>query len=316
MKLRGIDLDIDYLEELEEYEIWERQRVRENKFQACSPFRNETHPSFAVNLETGLWIDSGASNVDDGFYKGNFVSLLSWLREETSEETIDYLVEKYAPYNVDVETLVLDLDLTLEEKPPRVFEKGEYEHLIQSTDYLKGRGVVDKVQEKLQTGYDKKYNAVALPWHNKDGEVVNIKFRSLKNKYFWYADGQAIKHHLYGLFLVRRLGKDTVYIVESEIDALYLWSNGFAAVALGRAGLSDSQKSLLLNSGIKTLVICTDNDKAGRRAGLQIIAELGGLIDIRTIDFPDGVKDVNEIEPIEIKKLCKKHRPIHFKVLK
>lgn len=314
MRLKGIDLDIDYLEELEEYEIWDRQRVRENKFQACSPFRSEKHPSFAVNLENGLWIDSGASN--DDWRKGNFVTLLAWLRQETGEETIEYLIEKYAPFNVDVDTLELDLNLVLDEEPPKVFTLEEVGHLLKASDYLKGRGISEKVQKALQTGFDDKHNGVALPWHDKDGNIINIKFRSIKDKYFWYADGQAIKYHLYGLFLVRKLKKETVFIVESEIDALYLWSHGFPAIALGRAGMSDAQKELLLNSGIKTLVICTDNDKAGRRAGLEIIGELNGYMDIHTIEFPDGVKDVNEMTPDVLKNLCKRHRPIHFKVIK
>ena len=274
MRLRGIDLEIDYLEELEEHDVWDKQRVRENKFQACSPFRNEAHPSFAVNIENGLWIDSGADNEE--WRKGNFVTLLSWLREETAQETIDYLVERYAPFNVDVETLELDLNLTLDEAPPKVFKREEYDHLLTESEYLNGRGIAPKIQKKLQTGHDDKYNAVAFPWHNKHGEVVNIKFRSVKDKYFWYADGQAIKYHVYGLFLVRKLEKEVVFVVESEVDALYLWSLGFPAIALGRAGMSETQKSLILNAGIKTLVIATDNDKAGRRAVLQIIGDLNG----------------------------------------
>jgi hypothetical protein len=314
MRLRGIDLEIDYLEELEEYEIWDRQRVRENKFQACSPFRGEKHPSFAVNLDNGLWIDSGASNEE--WRKGNFVTLLSWLRQETAEETIDYLVEKYAPFNVDVDALELDLNLALEEEPPKTFGWDEVKHLLKPSDYLKGRGVNEKVQSAMQTGRDDKHKAVAFTWHDKDGNIVNIKFRSEKEKYFWYADGQPIKFHVYGLFLVRKLKKDTVFIVESEIDALYLWSMGFPAIALGRAGMSPMQKELILSSGIKTLVICTDNDKAGRRAGLEIIAELTGYMDIHTINFPDNVKDVNDMKPEVLKPICKKHRPIHFKIIK
>lgn len=314
MKLRGIDLEIDYLEELQEFDIWDRQRVRENKFQACSPFRGEKHPSFAVNIENGLWIDSGASNEE--WRKGNFVTLLSWLRQETAEETIEYLVEKYAPFNVDVDTLELDLDLSLTNTPPKIFERKEVAYLFKTADYLKGRGVSEKVQEVLQTGRDDKHKAVAFTWHDKDGNIVNIKFRSEKEKYFWYADGQPIKYHVYGLFLIRKLKKEIAYIVESEIDALYLWSNGFPAIALGRAGMSEMQKELILSSGIKTLVIATDNDKAGRRAGLEIIRELNGYMEIHTINFPDNVKDVNDMKPDVLKPLCKNHRPIHFKVVK
>jgi 5S rRNA maturation endonuclease (ribonuclease M5) len=313
MKIRDIELDIDYLDELEVFDVWDKQRIRENKFQACSPFRNEKHPSFAVNLDNGLWIDSGASNEE--WRKGNFVKLLSWLREETWEETEDYLLEKYSPLNVDVETLTLNLDLVWEEEPPKVFAIEELEKYFQPSDYLTGRGVSEQVQKLLNTGHDDKHNAVVLPWHDKDGQIINVKFRSLKDKYFWYADGQAIKYHLYALHLVRKLKKEKVFIVESEIDALYLWTLGFPAIALGRAGMSHVQRDLILNSGIKKLIIATDNDRAGRRVGLEIIRELAGYLELCCIDFPNNVKDVNDIAPQPLTRICKNNRPVMFKVL-
>ncbi|MDT0150053.1 toprim domain-containing protein [Priestia aryabhattai] len=313
MILRNVDLDIDFLEELEAFDVWNKQRLRENEFQACSPFRNEAHPSFSVNLETGLWVDFGS--VYEDTKSGNFVKLLSYLREETATETIDYLLEKYAPFNVDVETLSLNMNLSLEEPEPVIFERDTLEHFFVESEYLKGRGVNPVAQQMLDAGHDAKHNAVVLPWHDKDGRIVNVKFRSIKQKYFWYMDGQQIKNHVYGLWLVRKLNKDTVFIVESEIDALYLWSLGYAAIALGRARISRKQRELILNSGIKTLIIATDNDRAGRSCGLELIRELGGYIDLRCIDFPNNVKDVNDMAKDVCKTVCNNHRRINFKVL-
>jgi len=313
MIIRNIELDIDYLDELEMFDVWSNHRVRENKFQACSPFRTEKHPSFACNLENGLWIDSGASNEE--WRKGNFLKLLSWLREETWEETEDYLLDKYSPLNVDVETLTLNLNLVLEEEPPIIFSHKDLKNIFQITKYLRGRGVTDRIQQLMNVGYDKKSEAVVLPWHDKDGNILNKKYRSTKEKYFWYAKGQPIKNHLYGLYLVKILKKEKVYIVESEIDALYLWSLGFPAIALGRAGISQIQRELILNSCITTLVIATDNDRAGSRAGLEIIRELNGYIDIQCINFPNNVKDVNDMDEDTCTRVCKNHRPIRFRIL-
>lgn len=311
MILRNIDLDIDYLEELEEFDVWDKKRIREDKFQACSPFRSERHPSFACNLENGLWIDSGSS--DDYLRKGNFVTLLAFLREETAEDVIAYLVDKYSPFNVEVETLELNLDLSLEEEEPKTFNLHEYKKELIPSAYLSSRGVSLKVQEVMNTLTQDK--SVGFPWHDVYGNVINIKYRSTTSKYFWYEEGQPIKYHVYGLFLVRKYHKKTVYVVESEVDALYLWSCGFPAIALGRAGMSEAQRILIMESGIETLVIATDNDKAGRRAGLEIIRELAGHMEIHCIELPRNVKDVNDVEASELKTICKKHRPIRFKVL-
>ncbi|WP_214796536.1 MULTISPECIES: toprim domain-containing protein [unclassified Exiguobacterium] len=313
MKLRGIELDIDYLDELETFDVWGKHRVREDKFQACSPFRYEKHPSFAVNLENGLWIDSGAESEE--LRKGNFVSLLSFLREEPASDTIDYLLEKYSPLNVDVDTLTLDLNLTMGEEEKKIFRKEELEYLFSTSEYLTGRGVSEDVQRVFQTGYDSKDKAVAFCWHDKLGNIVNVKYRSVKDKMFWYGEGQQIKHHVYGLHIVKRAGHEKAYIVESEIDALYLWSHGFPAIALGRAGMSEKQRDLILGSGIKTLIIATDNDKAGWRCGLQIIKEIHGLLECRTIDMPRNKKDMNDLEPNELRNVCKNHRAIKFKIL-
>ncbi|PFW43814.1 toprim domain-containing protein [Priestia megaterium] len=313
MILRNVDLDVDFLEELEAFDIWDKQRLRENEFQACSPFRNESHPSFSVNIETGLWVDFGS--VYEETKSGNFVQLLAFLREETTTESIDYLLEKYAPFNVDVETLQLNMNLSLEEPEPKVFDREELKHLFGESEYLKGRGVHPLAQEMLDAGHDKKHNAVVLPWHDKDGNIINVKFRSIKQKYFWYLEGQQIKNHVYGLWLIRKLRKDTAYIVESEIDALFLWSLGFAAIALGRARISKKQRELILDSGITKLIIATDNDRAGRSCGLELIKELNGYIELRCIDFPNGVKDVNDMDKDVCKKVCENHRPINFKVL-
>jgi DNA primase len=62
------------------------------------------------------------------------------------------------------------------------------------------------------------------------------------------------------MHFVNKLGCETVYVVESEIDCLYLWSHGKPAIALGGSNMSQVQRQLILRSPIKTLVLSTDND--------------------------------------------------------
>ena len=114
MRVRGQELDIDFIEELDLY-TFDKARIRDNKLQSCSPFRPDTKPSFAVNLENGTWIDSGADF--DNMKKGNFVSLLALLRDTDYEEVEDYLIDKYGiKYdNADNLNLKLHLDLSIED---------------------------------------------------------------------------------------------------------------------------------------------------------------------------------------------------------
>ncbi len=113
VKIRGHDVNVDIAGELLKYE-WKNIRRTNEKFLACSPFRLEMHPSFAVRLDTGVWIDSGTG--DEGWKKGNFVKLLSWLRNETYEETEEYLLAEYCQvFQANTDSLKLTFKLSMDD---------------------------------------------------------------------------------------------------------------------------------------------------------------------------------------------------------
>lgn len=296
-------LDINYMAELEPYlDQFNRYRIKGDEFEACSPFRSEKSPSFAVNLESGAWVDFGAD--DDRYYKGHFTALLSFLRGETWQDTNIYLESVYgAP--IDVDSVELSLQLQTDEIThyPRETASALLRPFMYRHPYLESRGITEVVQRAFKVGYDRENRAVALPWVDKDGNLVNIKFRSIQNKYFYYLeDGLPIKSHVYGLHAVHVKKCVEVWVVESEIDAMYLWSNGIPAVALGRAGMNQRQAQLIINSPIESLVIATDNDKAGRRVAEHIKNVLGGILALSEVVFPPNIKDVNDMSS---EQLCK-----------
>ncbi|MDK0636870.1 toprim domain-containing protein [Clostridium perfringens] len=297
LKINGYLIEVDYPAELEPYmDRLERVRIRGEKIQACSPFRNEKHPSWAVNLDNGSWVDSGADEEENR--KGSFITLLSFFRGESYEETATYLLDKYSHILDDADSLKLELKLELKPQENGALNKEEYEGIIDKTsEYLLNRGICAETQIQFQTGVGKGSKSVALPWHDKDGRIINIKYRSVLNKEFWFSKGgQPIKNHVYGLFAVRDLKALEVWAVESEIDALYLWTHNIPAIAFGGASINDKQKALLLNSGIETLVIATDNDVVGQRFANVLINEFTGYMKLKKIKFPVGVKDINEMD--------------------
>lgn len=306
LKIKGQELDINYYEELEPYlDKFERMQIRGEELTACSPLRDEKRPSFSVNLSNGLWIDRGGTDINS---KGNFVSLLAYLRQDSFEETSDYLLEVYGHIFDDVNTLELDLKLDIEPAEVVLLSQEKYENKINKTsEYLKNRGINVEIQKLFNTGISEKGDAICLPWHNWQGRIINMKYRSINSKEFWYSSGgQPVKKHLYGLFLVLDLHKkqrkehkdlSPVYLVESEIDALYLWSLGIPAIAFGGASISEYQRDLILDklSGCE-LVLATDNDNAGKRFRKKLIEELCGHFTIKELEIPAGFKDVNEIK--------------------
>lgn len=294
MKIREHDLDIAVQEELEAFD-WSGAEIRGNKFIACSPFRSERHPSFAVNLDSGLWIDSG--NSDEYQHKGNLVKLLSLLRNEEYVETEDYLIEKYATILSDTDSLTLCLNLAVEQNTHKTFSMASLGHLYMvKTDYLNKRGISAAVQEQFHIGYDPVNKAIALLWTDGKGAIINVKYRRTYAKSFYYEkEGQPIKHYVYGLYQCKIHKAKRVFICESEIDALTLWTHGYPAIAVGGSSLSENQKRLILSAGIEELVIATDNDVVGNRFREFLKGEFMGILTVLDFVTPAKVKDVNEL---------------------
>ncbi|MFS0841187.1 toprim domain-containing protein [Paenibacillus sp. 1P03SA] len=312
--IRGRPVQVDIERELDAFE-WNRKSVRGGKLLACSPFRKdgkERHPSFAVRLDNGVWIDSGSS--DTQWRQGSFIRLLAALRGEEESEVEEYLLTLYDTQHADVEKLSLDLKLKSDEsykgieRSPIVLDPFKFRH-----PYLERRGINEETQRLFRIGYDRNSKAITIPWANCAGVVVNIKYRSVIEKKFWYhSGGEKISNHVYGLDLIVSRGIDRVYVTEAEIDCMYLWANGFPAVAVGGSNMSDVQRQHILRAGIRDLVIATDNDPAGVEAGERISSKLSGWIDLYKLVIPHGRKDVNELSPQELIAVTERIKPFPY----
>ena len=309
MRIRNIDVPVNIWAELEPYlDHFGDYRIRGDKLQACSPFRYERHPSFAVNLENGTWIDSGSPT--DLYHKGNFVALLAYLRQEEYQDTEDYLFQAYHIMLEDTERLQLKIDLQQESTVGVTYEWfKDFPQLQFRHPYLLKRGITKEVQRLFCIGFDKEHEAIAMPWFNSDKKAINVKFRSIRYKQFFYLqDGQLTRNYVYGLPQCKALGYKDVAIVESEIDCMYLWSNGIPAVAMGHAGINKNQIQLLLNAGIETVTFASDNDEAGERFRIEMRKKLPKLFTCYELEIPYMYKDVNDIPQRELKQLQENRR--------
>lgn len=298
IKVRGLELPVDVKAEIEEYE-WHRTKWRHDRLIACSPFRDEKTPSFAVNFENGTFIDSGG---DGEYSKGDFVKLLAFLRGTTYEEAEEYLIALYSPQYGDIDEMELpSVDDWVEQDTSNIrFDRADIQPFRYMHPYLEGRGIPQIIQDAFDVGFDPKTNSVVLVWHDLHGNIVSWKHRSVFDKVFWYVkNGQPIRNHLYGIHWVVKRGFKHVWIVESEIDALTLWTNGIPSVALGTSYLSRQKKDVLLKAGVEHVTIATDNDKQGDKAKRSIVQALGGRVLIDSVDW-EGIEfnDINDARDI------------------
>lgn len=289
---------LNILDEIDPYlSEFPRYSIKGNELVSSSPFREDNSPSFSLNLDSGLWIDFGGQG--DFRSKGNFYSLMANLTGD-SYESIEDQYELLVNGKLDeIDKLELKVALPKEEHY-QTYNLKELPYYEYKTNYLTNRGITEKAQKAFGIGYDKPNSSVAMPIIDIEGRVVNVKFRSVKHKQFYYLHGgQPSSHHLYGGHMVRRAKAKRVFIVESEIDALYLWSYGIPAVALSTARLSRRQELLIGLLGVEEVVLAFDNDKAGNDVYMASKRRLQGRFQLYRLVLPSNAKDVNDL-PINV----------------
>lgn len=287
-------MEIDYLAELEPYLArFDKWVIKGEKLISCSPFREESHPSFAVNLTNGKFIDSGAN------IKGGFTRLLALLTPQTYEQVETYLESKYSV--LEVATCDLKLSVNLEVKADSTvtpIDPKKYSNLYGNISpayrYLEKRGISRTISGIASIGYSKYKNSIAFPWCNSRGEILNIKFRRLDSKKFYYLKGgNRIDQLLFCYDLCKYHIVKKLFITEAEIDCLSLWEVGEYAVALGGGNFTHKQQLLLRSSRVKEIVIATDNDWIGNSLASEIRAKLLPYFNVSRLYIPPQYKDVN-----------------------
>jgi twinkle protein len=143
--------------------------------------------------------------------------------------------------------------------------------------------------------------AVAFPTF-KDGQIVNIKYRSLEKKLFTQMKGGS------QVFYNRPalIGAEILTITEGEMDALALIETGYSNVvscpngapAVGTKNLDQKlffiEEAAELLEGIEEIVLCLDKDAPGLEWEKTLSDKLGAWR-CSTVDYPGDCKDANDV---------------------
>lgn len=173
------------------------------------------------------------------------------------------------------------------------------------TQWLEARGIPSDLAAKFGLVTVEREGAkwLAIPYRL-DGEIVNRKYRRTSQKdhrmdkggklCFW--NGDAIN------------GTGEVIIAEGEFDALAIMAAGFERVVSVPNGAPAEAVDDPLNAGryaylwdyedalkkIERFVLATDGDKPGRALARDLAAILGPER-CRTVEYPEGCKDLNDV---------------------
>lgn len=154
--------------------------------------------------------------------------------------------------------------------------------------YLQDRGLTADIISKYKIGYDNTKRTIVIPYPG-TGYYIS---RSIEGKrYFKPPAEEAGPEPLYNL---GHLKENTVFIMESQIDAISIIQAGGKAVAIGGGG---ERKLLDYKGQLPNMAyIVADNDEAGEATARRIKAVLKGLkVRAMIVHPPKAYKDANDL---------------------
>lgn len=307
-------------------DIFTNVKKRGNQYQCSCPFHIDKKPSFGINTE-GIYHCFSCQS------KGNVVQLVQEiLNLDNYKLAEDWLNKHFNNYILETEEIpTLEFgnkqdNIKLNETKPIYISEEELKKYRVKHPYMYERKLNDDIIEKFDVGYDPDFKiekrdfqgniiknsygdiiynhfgpAITFPIRDIDGNVVNIARRCINSKKFHYPENSY--KPIYGLYELYKYKPETksLWICESILDSLYLWTQDKIAVALNGLGSSEQFKQLEV-LGIPEMILATDNDVSGKAARINIRNS------VKNVYFKDAIipvnhKDINECSIEEIKNI-------------
>ena len=164
--------------------------------------------------------------------------------------------------------------------------------------YMTQRKLTQEVIDKFQIKYDPSCKCIIFPVYDEHNKLIMLTKRSVESKQF-YID-KNIQKPVYLLNNALNNNYKTLFVCESQINALTLYTYNLPAIALFGTG-SSHQYDILNKSGIKQFILCFDGDEAGEKGIKKFQNNIKGSF-ITILHLPPG-KDVNDLTKEEFFKL-------------
>jgi hypothetical protein len=143
---------------------------------------------------------------------------------------------------------------------------------------------------------------ITFPTYDVNHDIVYNKVRTKyegKDKYYFKTVQQGKHSALYGMQWLDTYNKDKpLFLVEGETDSLTLAQAGYQVLGVPSAS-SWNKDFHTLTSEFNKLVVCRDNDKAGKKL-VQSIKELRSA-GLYSIEFFGAIKDINDFHNLRCK---------------
>jgi DNA primase len=303
--LSAFDVDIDeVLDDLRyEWELREESKYNPNALRKkpnthgggnimfCCPAHSESVPSCGIKLDYPyLWNCFGCGASGD---LSSLVSTALGLKDEL--QGYHYILKNYL-ITATTERKPIDINALLDgndlDRKRSRFEEDVQQYVLKRHSYITRRGFSEQTIRKYEIGYDEVNEAVTFPIRTSKGLVRFIKKRSVNSKKFLNESGIDKKDVLYGLYYILQAPKPIVEIDlnESETDTCSCYESGRPACAILGRILFKEQVRELVKSGIRSVNLFFDNDKAGVECTIKAYQMLSNMTAIRVnvVIYPEG----------------------------
>jgi P4 family phage/plasmid primase-like protien len=260
-------------------------RSGRTEISVCSPFRNDEHPSLAINAVTGLWCDHGNGDSGDVF---DFEQRMSRCDFPTAVEKLAHRAGMNGTPDPNTETGIVR---TLQSHGFKVDAARWSATLFEANglaarSFLNARGLTDDTLQRYGVGYDERMKAVTIPLVLQGEQIASLKrmffdgqgqptgqarWRSKNGKKDFRNYGQAT---LYCFELAKNA--DSVIVCEGELDCLLLRQHGLDAVT-GTSGAGTWKPAWSEHLRGKGVTLAYDSDEPGRKSAVMVAGKLQGI---------------------------------------
>ncbi|MEK6861523.1 MAG: toprim domain-containing protein [Nanoarchaeota archaeon] len=262
--------------------------LNKRQFNINCPFHKDSHPSLSISLDKGVWIchaGCGSGSLSKLISEALGISLL-----EAERLAIDDQVSEF--------DIILNLkpqiikDNVLLEKISLPFESGIV------PEWIFDRGFSKEALKKWECTYNPKNRSLVIPVKDEYNRLVGWIERFPPGSSFRYYNNIKKSEILFGASLLLH-NSSYICLTEGPLDTIWLDQNNFSAVAILGVYLSKKQELLLKNIGVGEIVLCLDNDEAGKLGADTIAKRLSKYCIISKIDLPQECKDVQNVRNSE-----------------
>lgn len=224
-------------------------------------------------------------------FQCSFVYFVAECFECSEEFAKQWLINHFGIFSEAVVRTESEIVIKQNKAPVRL--PGTFLNNLQSWHpYLAERKLSREVCELFQVKYDPATSQIVFPCFDVAGNIIMAPRRSIVYKNF-YLDKEQDKP-VYCLDYIIKNNIQTAMICEGPFDVLTCYTYGYPAI--GTFGNpSPSQIAAINKSSIKVLYLAMDNDAAGRRMANTIRAGIDPRIILKTVNWPAGKKDPNEL---------------------